>query len=105
MFAPVSNSSTATLRHFVEPRPKPVKTAVDLGRFLARKLAHRRAIAVRPSYRLGDPEAGGSTLVRRIGDIAALALDQRIDQSLNVNRFIHLHVSLESQVFNQLGTL
>ena len=79
----------AAFRHLVQVRAEPIEAPVDRSGFLSRKLAHRGAITVRASNRFGDPETGRPALVRRIGDKAALALDQRIDQIVHVNRFIH----------------
>ena len=112
MLTPVSNSSAAmrgaALGDLVEARPQPVEPAVDRRRFVARQLAHRAGIAVGARDRLGDPEAGRPALVGRMVDIAALALDQRLDQPIDIGiRVLAFELSRamnsKSREYNQTG--
>jgi hypothetical protein len=59
------------------------------GRSLARELGHRPGVTLRAGHRLGDPEIGRSAFVGRVADITALALDQSIDQLIDVDDFFH----------------
>src|SRR5256885_886613 len=72
------------LRYLVETGTEPVQALVDRRGFVARQLAHRSAIAVRAGDGLGDPETGRAALVCRLVRISTLALDQRIDQLIDV---------------------
>ncbi len=54
---------------------------------------------MRPRHRLGDAKARRTAAIRRVVDIAALALNQRIDQLPDPVSVIHLfqHVTLPSR--------
>ena len=89
----------------VEARAQPIEAAVDCGGLASRQCANWSRIGVRPRNGLRNPEAGRAAFVRRIGDIAALALDQPIDQRIHLNRLVHPRSPSESRATNQIGVL
>ena len=76
-------------RDFVEARPQPVEAAVDARRFASRQQPHRSGVAMGTRNGLGDSEARRAALVRRMVNITALAIDQRLDQAIDIHRFHH----------------
>src|SRR5205085_4177453 len=85
----LGGNAGAALRNLIKRRSRPVETLVNGSRFVTRKLAHRAGISIRPRDSLSDPETGWATLVGRIGDIPAFAVDHRLHQAVDVNRVGH----------------
>jgi hypothetical protein len=63
---------------------KPVEAAVDGRRFGSRKKRHRTRVTVRASSRFGYTIAGRSAAIGGMVGIAALALDQPVDQLVDI---------------------
>jgi hypothetical protein len=88
MLTPVSNSSAATGAEIgdpVEPRLRPVIGAVDGGGAVAGELRHVALVAMRAGDGLADPEASRPALVGGSRAVAALALDQLVDEIAGVH--------------------
>ena len=107
MLTPVSNSSAATRAaapgDLVEPGPEPIEAAIDGRCLFARQLPHRPGISMRAGHRFGDPETGRPALVGGVVHVAALALDHRIDQPLDVPVVTPISVLLRVAIDNHIG--
>src|SRR5215218_9268696 len=92
----LSSDAHASAGHPIEAGAKPVQALVDGHGFSPRKLTHGPGVAVRPRNRLRNSEACGPALVRRVIDVPAFALDQFVDQLVNICRILHSPLLLES---------
>ena len=72
------------LGDLVEPRPQPIEPPIDRRRLMPRQAPRRAGISVRPRDGLRNAEAGRPALVGGMVHITALALDQFVDQPVDV---------------------
>src|SRR5207237_465596 len=64
----------------VEARTLPIDAAIDGGGSVATEQSHVAAIAIATRGRAGDPPAGGAAWIIGMVDIAALAVNDGVDQ-------------------------
>ena len=105
MLTPVSNKSAAALGDCsaTASRPSFSELRVDRRRLVPRQVAHRPAIAMRPRDCLRDPSIGWSAPVGGVIHIAAFAVQQLVNQSIQhrglpIRMWINLSGCLQDSV-------